>query len=141
MGSHTGGAVNTTKSTYGVPGAQVLRDASGVYYVLGDHLGSASVTLNAAGGVVGELRCDAYGATRLSTGTTPTDRRYTGQRQENYIKLIQMKHAGMAHRGFRYNRAVERMFLIWDLAMEISTGVNPPEGSPRDTNGKATSER
>ena len=28
----------------------MLRDASGVYYVLGDHLGSASVTLDAVGG-------------------------------------------------------------------------------------------
>jgi len=58
----TGGAVTATKSTYAVPGAQVIRDASGVYYVLSDHLGSASVTLSAAGGVVGELRYDAFGA-------------------------------------------------------------------------------
>lgn len=52
---------------------------SGLYYFLTDHLGSTSVTLDASGNKVAEMRYSAWGETRFSSGETPTQRRYTGQ--------------------------------------------------------------
>ncbi len=54
-----------------------------VYYLLTDHLGSTSVTTDANGAKVAELRYKAFGETRTpeNAGTTPTLRRYTGQLQ------------------------------------------------------------
>jgi RHS repeat-associated protein len=47
------------------------------------HLGSTSLTLDANGGKAGELKYYPYGETRSAWGGTPTDRRFTGQRQED----------------------------------------------------------
>ena len=52
---------------------------SGLYYFLTDHLGSTSVTLDASGNKVAEMRYSAWGETRFTSGETPTQRRYTGQ--------------------------------------------------------------
>jgi len=49
----------------------------------GASLGSASVMLNSSGAKIGEMRYTPFGETRLITGSVPTDRRYTGQRQES----------------------------------------------------------
>ncbi len=49
-------------------------------YLHADHLGSASLSTNATGGKVNEMRYYPYGETR--SGAIATDRRYTGQRQE-----------------------------------------------------------
>ena len=49
-----------------------------VYYLLSDQLGSTSITTNAAGGLVSELRYTAWGEIRYTSGTTPTDYTYTG---------------------------------------------------------------
>ncbi|HQK15695.1 MAG TPA: RHS repeat-associated core domain-containing protein [Anaerolineae bacterium] len=49
-------------------------------YLHADHLGSASLSTNASGGKVSEMRYYPYGETR--SGAIATDRRYTGQRQE-----------------------------------------------------------
>ena len=51
----------------------------GVYYFLSDHLGSTAITLDAGADKVAELRYSAWGETRYTDGTTPTQRRYTGQ--------------------------------------------------------------
>jgi RHS repeat-associated protein len=51
----------------------------GVFYFLTDHLGSTASTLDSSGNLVGELRYSAWGETRYTDGTTPTQRRYTGQ--------------------------------------------------------------
>jgi RHS repeat-associated protein len=45
------------------------------------HLGSTSVTLDANGNKIGEMKYYPFGETR--SGTAPTDRRFTGQRQED----------------------------------------------------------
>ena len=82
-----GGSVTETTSYYSVPGARIVRTAVDLSYVLTDHLGSSSVTLNASGGVVGELRYYAYGETRVSSGSTSTERNYTGQLRQNEIGL------------------------------------------------------
>ncbi|MCL5995134.1 MAG: RHS repeat-associated core domain-containing protein [Chloroflexi bacterium] len=52
---------------------------NGLFYLHGDHLGSASLTTNNNGQPIAELRYYAYGETRWLSGTTPTDRRFTGQ--------------------------------------------------------------
>jgi len=48
-----------------------------------DHLGSASLTTDATGNRVGELRYKPYGETRSEWGVTPTGRRFTGQLEES----------------------------------------------------------
>ena len=58
-----------------------------LYYLLGDHLGSTSITLNATGQFVAELRYKAFGETRYTKNNTPTDYRYTGQLQQAEIGL------------------------------------------------------
>ena len=48
-----------------------------VYYILKDHLGSASVVTDSTGIVVGEQRYYPYGETRFTSGTIYTDRLFT----------------------------------------------------------------
>jgi len=52
-----------------------------VYYLLRDHLGSASTIVNASGAVVTTMKYWPFGMTR-SGSTTVTDKLYTGQQQE-----------------------------------------------------------
>jgi len=74
-----------------------MRQGGVLYYIFGDHpsltcqnrrcrslrtsLGSTAVVKNTQGGKT-ELRYTAWGTTRYEYGSTPTDRRYTGQREE-----------------------------------------------------------
>jgi RHS repeat-associated protein len=51
----------------------------GVYYLLADHLGGTTITLDVEANKVAELRYSAWGETRYTGGDTPTQRRYTGQ--------------------------------------------------------------
>ncbi|MBU0491421.1 MAG: RHS repeat-associated core domain-containing protein, partial [Chloroflexi bacterium] len=63
----------------------------GLVYLLGDHLGSTSLTLDPVDGdKLTELRYKAYGQTRYASGTTSTARRFTGQIEDDYINLYQM---------------------------------------------------
>jgi RHS repeat-associated protein len=76
-----------TRSYYGSGSAMRVAGASdpeanGVFYLLKDHLGSTNLTIDSAGNVVGEMRYKAWGETRYTSGTTPTDFNYTSQRQE-----------------------------------------------------------
>jgi RHS repeat-associated protein len=57
------------------------------FYLLGDHLGSTSVTLDEGGGKIGELRYYPWGETRWESGTTQTAYKFTGQRLDGYINL------------------------------------------------------
>jgi RHS repeat-associated protein len=65
-----------------------LRDSTGVRYLLGDHLGSTTLTTNSSGARQAELRYFPYGKTRYSSKNetpsvdTPTTFRFTGQRQQ-----------------------------------------------------------
>jgi RHS repeat-associated protein len=56
--------------------------SSTFYYLLSDHLGSTSVTVDADGDKVAELRYKPWGEVRYESGTTPTDYTFTGQRSE-----------------------------------------------------------
>ncbi|MBU0491446.1 MAG: RHS repeat-associated core domain-containing protein [Chloroflexi bacterium] len=53
--------------------------------------GTTSLVLDEAGDVVAEARHSPYGEERWSSGTLPTDYRFTGQRHDGYIKLVQMR--------------------------------------------------
>jgi RHS repeat-associated protein len=68
----------------------ITSTGSVVYYIQADHLGSASLTTDASGNKVGELRYMPYGETRYVWGSTPTDRRFTGQRDDPYFNLYEM---------------------------------------------------
>ncbi len=61
--------------------------SSSVYYLLTDHLGSTTVSLTGSGTYQSELRYKPWGEARYSDGTTPTKRHFTGQIDEDYIKL------------------------------------------------------
>jgi RHS repeat-associated protein len=76
---NSGGTVVNTKTYY--PAAGAMRNGSTLYYVLKDHLGSASVVTNTSGTIVGEDRFYPFGETRFTTGTMFTDKLYTGQRE------------------------------------------------------------
>ncbi len=76
--------VNGTVTKYYFAGASriAMRTGSTVTYLLGDHLGSTSLTTDALGNLVSELRYKPWDETRYSSGTTATSYRYTGQREE-----------------------------------------------------------
>jgi RHS repeat-associated protein len=66
---------------YYYAGAQrvAMRQGSTLYYLLPDHLGSTSLTSDANGAKLAELRYRAWGETRYNGGSTPTRYQYTGQ--------------------------------------------------------------
>jgi hypothetical protein len=66
---YIGGVYEVEKAACG--GA--MRVDGTLYYVLKDHLGSASVVTDASGNEVGEQRYYPFGETRLTTGTISTD--------------------------------------------------------------------
>jgi hypothetical protein len=51
------------------------------------YLGSSSLTTNASGSIVSQLRYLPFGGTRWESDTTPTDFQFTGQRKEAGIGL------------------------------------------------------
>jgi len=81
----SGGAATKKTSYYPAGGAmrvEIVGASNTLYYMLRDHLGSASVTLDASGAIVanGEQRYYPFGESRIAGASLPTDRLYTGQR-------------------------------------------------------------
>ncbi|HOC22326.1 MAG TPA: RHS repeat-associated core domain-containing protein [Anaerolineae bacterium] len=72
-----------TKYYYAGGQRVAMRQGSIVYYLHGDHLGSATLATSAGGSKIGEMRYYPYGGTR--SGSMPTDRQYTGQRRESSL--------------------------------------------------------
>jgi len=72
-------AGSTTNYYYAGNQRVAMRTDNALYYFLGDHLGSTSITTNASGGLVSEMRYKPWGETRYTSGTTPTNYTYTGQ--------------------------------------------------------------
>ncbi len=54
-------------------------------FLLGDHLGSSSVTTNASGAKTASALYKAFGETRFTSGTLSTDYKFTGQREESAL--------------------------------------------------------
>jgi RHS repeat-associated protein len=81
----------TTKKYYSLGGVRVAMRDSGLgnnpYFLLGDHLGSTSITADSGGSFVAEIRYKAWGESRYANGTTPTSFHFTGQREESTIGL------------------------------------------------------
>ena len=67
-----------------------LRDESGVYHIVTDHLGTTSLVLDQNGNEMAGSRHFPYGVERWISGTLPTDYRFAGQRQEAGLGLYQM---------------------------------------------------
>jgi RHS repeat-associated protein len=65
-----------------------MRQGDVVYYLSGDHLGSTSLTTDENGDIVSEVRYLPYGEERWSSGATPTDFTFTGQRNEAGFGLM-----------------------------------------------------
>jgi RHS repeat-associated protein len=63
---------------------------SSVKWLLGDHLGSTSLTTNYDGASPVTQLYKPWGEVRYSSGSLPTSYTYTGQYSNSYIKLIQM---------------------------------------------------
>ena len=67
-----------------------MRRGAGLYYLHGDHLGSTSLTTDASGNPVAQARYLPYGQERWTSGPAQTDFTLTGQRNDNYTRLIEM---------------------------------------------------
>jgi RHS repeat-associated protein len=84
IGTHyevTNPGANQTVTKYYYAGAQriALRTGNTLSYLLGDHLGSTSLTTDAAGNKVSEMYYKAWGEVRYASGNVPTKYQYTGQ--------------------------------------------------------------
>ena len=113
----SGGAVTRTVTYYPVAGA--MRINSTLYYVLKDHLGSASVVTDASGNILGEQRYYPFGETRLTSGTIYTDKLFTGQREITGL--------GIYHYGARFYSPKLGRFLSPDT-------IVPNPYNPQDLN-------
>jgi RHS repeat-associated protein len=56
-----------------------MRTNGTLNFLLGDHLGSTSLTTDANGQIISELRYTAWGEIRYTSGSIPTKYQYTGQ--------------------------------------------------------------
>ena len=88
VGAHYEVQGSTVKKYYYAGGARIaMRDNGTLRYFLTDHLGSTTITLDANGNEVSELRYSAWGMTRFTSGTMPTTFQYTGQRIEPELDI------------------------------------------------------
>jgi RHS repeat-associated protein len=77
------GSTSTMKRYYYAGGERVaMRSGSTLYFLLGDHLGSTSVTATSSGSLHSRQLYKPWGENRWNSGTVPTTFRFTGQRQE-----------------------------------------------------------
>ena len=109
----SGGSTTRTVTYY--PVASAMRIDSTLYYILKDHLGSASVVTDASGNIIGEQRYYPFGETRFTTGTIYTDRLFTGQRE--------MAGLGIYHFNARFYSPKLGRFLSADTL--VSNPLNP----------------
>ncbi len=72
-------------------GREAMRMDGVLYFILTDHLGSTSVITNNSGNALMEVRYDAWGAIRYSSGTSPTEKLYIGQRFSADLSLYDYK--------------------------------------------------
>jgi RHS repeat-associated protein len=68
-----------TKYYYAGTQRIAMRTNGTLNFLIGDHLGSTSLTTSATGTVISELRYKAWGEERYASGATPTNYTYTGQ--------------------------------------------------------------
>jgi RHS repeat-associated protein len=101
-----------------------MKQGSTLYYLHGDQLGSTSLTTSVTGTLVASARYDAYGGTRTTSGTTPTDYKFTGQRQE---ATLGPTNYGLYDYGARFYDPLIGRFIAADT-------IVPSAGNPQDLN-------
>ncbi len=120
VGNHYEQSDGTVRKYYYAGGQRVaMRENGTLYYLIGDHLGSTSITANADGGKQAELRYKAYGESRYAWGDTPTSFRFTGQREDDTI--------GLYFYNARYYDPLLGRFIQADT-------IVPNPGNPQDLN-------
>jgi hypothetical protein len=76
-------AGGATRKYYFLGGKRIAEDSgSTLYFISGDQLGSLSLTTNSGGGAIAQDRYPPFGGTRWESGATPTEFKFTDQRQE-----------------------------------------------------------
>jgi RHS repeat-associated protein len=90
-----------------------MRQGDEVYYLNGDYLGSISLTTDQAGVIVSEARYLPYGQERWTSGATPTDFGFTGQRKDGYMELIDF---GARWYDPQIGRFISADTIIWTFA-------------------------
>jgi len=81
----------TERKYYSLGGQRfAVREGETLNWMLSDHLGSTSISTHTDGSWRGEIAYTPFGEMRTSRGVTLADYRYTGQRLDGCIKLIDM---------------------------------------------------
>ncbi len=71
-----------------------MRERGALYCIHGDHLGSTAITSNESHVRESELRYYPYGSTRFTSGTLPTDKRFTRQMLDEGTGAILLRNRG-----------------------------------------------
>jgi RHS repeat-associated protein len=95
-----------------------LRKGTTLSYAMQDHLGSTSATADSSGNSTSIIRYFSFGATRYTTGTLPTDKKFTGQRLDA---------TGLYYYGARYYDASIGRFISPDT-------IVPDPANPQSLN-------
>lgn len=110
------GSTSTMKRYYAAGSKVAMRTGSDLSWLLSDHLGSTTVTVNASLVRSGELAYKAWGENRYTYGSTPTTSRYTGQREEASL--------GIYYYGARwYDPALGRFIQPDTIIPEVAQGT------------------
>jgi RHS repeat-associated protein len=107
-------AAEVTTSYYLGGKLAAQRKGTAVSYMMQDHLGSTSGTANTSGAVTSTIKYFSFGGTRSTTGTLPTDKKFTGQRLDS---------TGLYYYGARYYDAEIGRFISPDSI--IPNPANP----------------
>jgi RHS repeat-associated protein len=85
---HIDGQTTTVTKYYAIAGQRVMRDSSGLHYLLADHLGSVVAVLDSSGDLESDERYLPFGGLRDTTGISQTDFAFTGQRNLADVGLM-----------------------------------------------------
>jgi RHS repeat-associated protein len=84
-------------------------------YIMQDHLGSTVGSMDTSGTIVSTISYAAFGGSRNPTGTSPTDKKFTGQRLDT---------TGLYYYGARYYDTQIGRFISSDIYTQWSTGFD-----------------